>query len=172
MSSTESAVVATASSSETGQDLVFKVGDVVTATNREDRVYECQGEVVAVEEPGFHKEGHILVKFGKQFANQSGVLPWEEDQEAKFYFPPDGLRIDDGWSVSTLAERLFPRFYHSVYQLKDRAIQGPCRCKGCSAPCTKRVVINYVGSVVEYLMCDSCAVNWHGKCTESDPYKL
>ncbi len=157
----------------------FKVSDLVTDT---DHPNEVLGKVV-----GFDKEGGVMlvkIKASKKQAELWGYFfseaypHWrcEDDKTYAFmWLPPEELVISAmGYSVSALADILYPHSHHSFLQPKElkflsEEMQPVCWHKGCMEKSVGVGLINCWGSVYPVVMCQE-HTRWHGTLCDSDPF--
>lgn len=76
------------------------------------------------------------------------------------FFKPTNIRVDQFWSVRTLAKRYFNRFHHTVYSLPKGVERYPslyqCFLEGCSNQASTMFLYNYWGSVYPMHICAEC----------------
>lgn len=88
-------------------------------------------------------------------------------------FEAQHFSVEDSWDVSVLAERMFPRLHHTVYDW-PKGVTGQsslyiCFLKDCDNPASKVALYNFVGSVYPLHTCNSCFVKVNGMCGECFP---
>jgi len=70
------------------------------------------------------------------------------------------------------AKLLFGRMFHSVYSRRDPfAPGGPCDRDRCGAAAVRRIMVNLIGTVVEYDVCRPCAEQYHGNSRDDFPVR-
>ncbi len=97
------------------------------------------------------------------------------------FFQPGELVVQEGWSILTLAERLFSNNYHSVYRwsrgISPTSSLYRCFLKECQSTATKVALFNASGSVCPLHVCDECSGEtngWYGDIMPElkDPFLL
>ncbi len=148
----------------------LKIGDVVTVTDEELMLFDHQGKIVEIEDDG-NEDGPIGVRFSKSSRSMFGV-DWRSDNLIRF--SEKELRKDDDWSLKNQAiEKFGTRMWHTLYEAPwPFSEQNLCMSedhKQNVPHATKRILINFVGSVYPI---DVCKEHEHfdGKCGESWPF--
>lgn len=153
-------------------DVKLVKGNIVKNNLDDSTLYGKQGEVIRV-----YSNGTVIVRF-PVFMIPS-YLFWhnEERRPINVTFKGDevaDLLLEDHWDEQALtvwrAEKLWPRFHHSVCWLEKPFEQGSkCTVKGCEKTALKRGLINYVGSVYPVDMCAEHCKRWDEKAVEDFP---
>lgn len=163
------------------------VGNIVKVTNPANIHHRMQAQVVGFNEGD--KETPVRIWFGREADHLimyhdrvnltktwSLEAPPESEQAGDFRvwdYAEKDLTICSGWTVKTLAERYYPRHFHSCYEAPEPFVAGAhvCDIEGCANPTTKRIVFNIQGTVFPADVCDTCAPKYHGKCGDTFPMK-
>ncbi len=90
------------------------------------------------------------------------------------FFKPEGLVVENGWSLETLADRLFGRMYHTLLELPrgilpHRASDYQCFRHECRNIASKLALWNIWGSVYPIYVCDSCFPENNAWCADVLP---
>lgn len=126
-----------------------KIGNIVTIISQESSYNGKQGKVAEIKHDG-DEDGPIGVRFHR---NQIWHCV-DSEAECIVRHQEAELRVDASWSVESRAEQIYPRRYHSVYQLRfDFSPENPCMQAGCAKKATKRCIVNIWGTVSELDLC-------------------
>jgi hypothetical protein len=89
------------------------------------------------------------------------------------FFRPNELVVQEFWRIETLAERVFPRKYHSVYGwpkgVSYTSLSYQCFRKDCPSVATRVALWNVWGSVYPIHVCDGCFSKTNGWCGDDLP---
>jgi len=89
------------------------------------------------------------------------------------FFRPDELVVQGSWSITTLANRIFPNFHHSVYGWPEGVSQTSssykCFLKECQSVATRVALCNVWGSVYPIHVCDTCFSEINGRSADDLP---
>lgn len=168
----------------------LKIGDIVRVSGKDSDRYKHwnkQGLVVGFDPND--KEDPVRVWFGRECdyllvpefrmnlsRDYAIVAPTETGQVndmRTWNYPESVLQKEAEWSMRTLAERYFPRFYHSYCEPKNAFVAGKkcCDVKGCGGLIAQRIVFNIWGIVDFADVCERHAKEYHGKSMDEFPYR-
>ena len=89
------------------------------------------------------------------------------------FFRPKELVVQESWSLETLAERIFPRYYHTLYDWPEGISQTSssyqCFQKECQSVATRVALFNVWGLVYPIHVCDTCFPKINGWCGDDLP---
>jgi len=142
---------------------MVQVGSIVTI------IADCaltgqQGEVVEIVEDG-HQDGNIAVRV----ENPLSSLPGQKVPR----FKEEELRVDADWTPEIQATRLFRKNgYHTIREPKEPfSPEKDCSHADCPEKNTRRVLVNFWGSVYLIDLCDAHAEKWHGRHADTFPFR-
>lgn len=149
----------------------FTKGMVVVVTDKDDPLFEKQGEIVSIHDDG-HEEGQIEVsieELRRRHSYMSDDVREMLGYHFKFRFYPDQLKKSE-WSIQTRAKRIFNSTFLIIQKLKiDFDPANECHVANCTNLQRNKSLINFSGTVIEYYFCDQCDERWHGKLKETLP---
>jgi hypothetical protein len=168
-------------------DTTIEKGAIVQVINEDNRYCRKQGYVVRTDDID-NEQGPIRVWFGCEYeylydyelrklarAHGAGKQPPANDDKnnpriSNFHLVE--LVKEPEWTVKTLAERHWYRFYHSLYEPKFPFVAGGlCAVNDCKEKAVRRIVINIWGTVCPADTCEECAQKYHLKAIEDFPWR-
>ncbi len=85
-------------------------------------------------------------------------------------FKESDLRVDaDGYTIENKADILFPNFYNVIYALKNPIDPLKlCMHENCTSIRSERIMVNTVGTVQEFDVCEIHS-EWNGRSCDGFP---
>lgn len=132
----------------------LQIGDIVTVIDEDLMLFNHQGKIVEIEDDE-DEDGPIGVRFSRSSRSVFGI-DWRNENLIRFL--EKQLRKDDDWTLENQAIQKFgTRMWHTLYEAPwPFSEQNLCMSEehmGEIPNATKRILINYVGSIYPIDVC-------------------